>query len=267
MPVPAPPPPDTFIRMPEDAARHQLKLALGRLSRTQRHVMLLRLRGESDLDRIATRLDLEPAAVRASLAFANAQLRMMLSDTPQDPERNDWLLRCQALLMQQPPATAATSEQPLPDTEPVPGTSAINSGPEPAVPVDMASPAATAESSSPSTPPDTTPQPDRNTSAPTERTTTAFWLLPWLPGAMALLVLISLALLAWQVLSPPAPTATTTAVTSPERSEPERMPPSTAPEAPLTAPDFSLVLLRQQHPGLLEDLDFLVWLSEQESFQ
>ena len=102
MPVPAPPPPDAFIRMPDDAARHQLKLALGRLSRTQRHVMLLRLRGESDLDRIAAQLQLDPATVRASLAFAHAQLRMMLSDSPQDPERNDWLLRCQALLLRSP---------------------------------------------------------------------------------------------------------------------------------------------------------------------
>lgn len=27
---------------------------------------------------------------------------------------------------------------------------------------------------------------------------------------------------------------------------------------------FRLVLLRQQHDGLLEDLDFYVWLAEQE---
>lgn len=264
MPVPAPPPPDAFIRMPDDAARHQLKLALGRLSRTQRHVMLLRLRGESDLDRIAAQLQLDPATVRASLAFAHAQLRMMLSDSPQDPERNDWLLRCQALLMPKPESRAASQASPLPDRDPTPATADSGASPAPAGLMDGSRPA---EPSAPSSPSDAGSQPDQDTIARTESAPGAFWLLPWLPGALALLVLISLGLLAWQVLAPPAaPTATTTA-TRPERSEPERMPPPLAPEAPLTAPDFSLVLLRQQHPGLLEDLDFLIWLSEQESFQ
>ena len=64
------------------------------------------------------------------------------------------------------------------------------------------------------------------------------------------------------------------AVTAPQvpaapavRSGPQRMPPPSAPEAPLTAPDFLLVLLRQQHPDLLENLEFEVWLAEQEALR
>ena len=45
------------------------------------------------------------------------------------------------------------------------------------------------------------------------------------------------------------------------------MPPPDAPEAPLTAPDFLLVLMQQQHPGVLETLDFYVWLAEQEALR
>lgn len=254
MSAPALPPPDSFLQLPEDAARHRLKLALGRLSSTQRHVMLLRLRGESDLDLIAVRLKLEPAAVRASLAFANAQLRMMLSDTPQDPGQNAWLLRCQALLTPRPAPTTATGTHPE--------SSAARSAPaeladQPQQPTDDAIPSAP----SPATP-DPLP-PGAAAAAPAERMPPSPWLLPWLPGALALLVITSLGLLAWVISA----TSTPEQVAHVVPSEPERMPAPSAPEAPLTAPDFSLVLLRQTQPELLENLDFHVWLSEQESFQ
>lgn len=229
--------------MPDDDARQLLKKALGRLSVAQRQVVILRLRGESDMGRIAAGLALEPNAVRASLAFATAQLRMMLSDTPQQPEQTDWLLRCQALLAPRARAVAAAPTQA--DTMP----SALITEPAPAV-------SASPQASSPlAAAPDTPPQ--RAAGAP--------WLLPWLPAALMLLIVITLALLAWHLWWPSAQTPAAT--TSPARTEPERMPPPSAPQAPLTAPDFSLVLLRQQHPGLVEELDFHVWLSEQDAFQ
>lgn len=87
---------------------------------------------------------------------------------------------------------------------------------------------------------------------------------PWprLPAALGLLVLVAAGVFAWQQWRPGPPPAP-----PPVEAAPQRMPPPDAPEAPLTAPDFLLVLLRQQHPGVLEDLDFYVWLAEQDALR
>lgn len=197
-----------------------LAQALARLSPVQRQAVLLRLRGVADIDDIATRLALSPDSVRACLAFAVAQLRMALSDTPLERERDDWLHRCRALIVALPAATPPPVSAPAPVPAPAAAQQRIASG------------------------------------------TVGGGLWPRLPAALALLVLIATAVFAWQLWQPktaPAP--------QPVETGPERMPPPDAPEAPLTAPDFLLVLLQQQHPGVVEDLDFYVWLAEQDALR
>ena len=217
--MPASPPrsSSSFVSMPDEAARRLFAQALTRLSPVQRQAMLLRLRGVADIDDIAARLALSPDSVRASLAFAAVQLRMVLSDTPLDRERDEWLQRCRTLLA--------------------------------ALPEPRATPASPAAAS--------VVTQDRVQRAPVG---SGLW--PRLPAALALLVLIAAGVFAWQLWrSNPAP------VPSPVETEPQRMPPPDAPEAPLTAPDFLLVLMQQQHPGVLETLDFYVWLAEQEALR
>lgn len=193
-----------------------LAQALTRLSPVQRQAMLLRLRGVADIDDIAARLALSPDSVRACLAFAAVQLRMALSDTPLERERDEWLQRCRSLL-------AA-----LPEPKPAPAS------------VPAAAPVV---------------EPHHPRHAPVD---SGLW--PRLPAALALLVLLAAGVFAWQLWrEPSAPTP------PPVEAEPQRMPPPDAPEAPLTAPDFLLVLMQQQHPGVLEDLDFYLWLAEQEA--
>lgn len=225
----APNPPPTaplFVSLPEAAARRRLHEALARLSPLQRQVILLRLQDDVEPGEIARRLDVAPAAVGASLAFATSQLRVQLSDRPQDRESGEWLKRCCALLRESPAADEAA------------------------------------------------PEPDRNVAAAARATAVAappagqhrrapvtLGLWPRLPAALALLLLGAALALGWQAWR----AASRPAVTSPPG--PHRMPPPTAPEAPLTAPDFMLVLMRQQHPGLLDELEFHVWLSEQEVLQ
>ena len=207
----------SFVSMPDEAARRMFAQALARLSPVQRQAVVLRLRGVADIDGIAARLGLSSDSVRASLAFAIAQLRMALSDAPLERERDDWLHRCRALLAVLP-APAVT--------------------PPPAAPAPAAAQ-------------DTIP---RGATGPG----------PWprLSAALAVLVLVAAGVFAWQRWLPqrvPAP--------PPVEAAPARMPPLSAPEAPLTAPDFLLVLLQQQHPGVLEDLDFYVWLAEQDALR
>lgn len=210
-------PSQSFVSMPDEAARRMFAQALARLSPVQRQAVVLRLRGVADIDGIAVRLGLSPDSVRASLAFAIAQLRMALSDAPLDRERDDWLHRCRALLV----------VLPAPTTQPPP------TAPAPVAAQDTA---------------------PRGGAGPGMR--------PRLSAALVLPVLVAAAIFAWQLWRPqraPLP--------PPVESAPQRMPPPDAPEAPLTAPDFLLVLLQQQHPGVLEDLDFYVWLAEQDALR
>lgn len=198
--------------------------ALARLSPVQRQAVSMRLRGVADVDGIAAHLGLPAETVRASLAFAVAQLRMALSDAPLDRRHNDWLLRCRALHIAAARSATAPAEPPrpqasMPDAAPAPVTGRAQGR--------------------------------------------GYRLWPRLPVALALLVLVAGGALGWQAwklhalrTAPPAPQA-----------GPQRMPPPNAPEAPLTAPDFLLVLLQQQHPGLVEDLDFYIWLAEQDALR
>jgi hypothetical protein len=228
----APNPPPTapsFVSLPEAVARRRLHEALARLSPLQRQVILLRLQDNVEPGEIARRLDVAPAAIGASLAFATSQLRVQLSDRPQDRESGEWLKRCCALLRESPAADEAA--------------------PEPDRRVAAAARAAVAA------------EPKALPAGQHRRAPVTLGLWPRLPAALALLVLGAALALGWQAWR----AASRPVVTSPPG--PHRMPPPTAPEAPLTAPDFMLVLMRQQHPGLLDELEFHVWLSEQEALQ
>lgn len=194
--------------------------ALGRLSPVQRQAVSLRLRGVADVDGIAARLGLSTDTVRASLAFAVAQLRMALSDAPLDRKHNDWLYRCRVLLT----APAAAPPAPPSETRAAAAVHAVHPAPV------QAAPAAKA------------PGLRRH--------------LPVLLGGLAL---IAAGMLAWQTWKPVPD------MSPPIDAGPLLMPPPTAPEAPLTAPDFLLVLMQQQHPDVLENLEFHVWLAEQEA--
>lgn len=219
----------SFVLMPDDAARRMLDDALSRLSPVQRQVVSMRLQGVSDLDRIAIRLGLPLDTVRVSLAFAVARLRMLLSDTPLEKQRDDWLQRCHTLLA----GSASPADSPASGVDgrllEAESTKLVgNSGGA-----------------------------DATQSARRQS------LRPPLLVALALLAVIAFGIWFWRVgLDERA--AATRAI---ENAGPQRMPALDGPEAPLTAPDFELVLLRQQHEGLLENLDFYVWLIEQEALQ
>ncbi len=231
MPLPSSSSPaPSFLSLPDAVARRRLHEALARLSPLQRQVFLLRLQEGVESGDIARRLGVAPVAVGASLAFATSQLRMQLSDRPQDRESADWLRRCRALLREGVVADGA-------------GASAPEAG-QPAVPATRAAAA-----------------PNGSVTSPRRRPPVTLGLWPRLPAALALLVLGAALLLGWLAWH----TARPSRVEMP--AGPHRMPPPTAPEAPLTAPDFMLVLLRQQHPEMLDDLEFHVWLSEQEALR
>ena len=219
---------------------------------------------------------------------------MALSDAPLDKTREDWLQRCRALLeaaravqktptheVDLPASWGSVEPVPTPPSPPPlpPETDAVsethflvvetrNSAPEalvsPAVdapapvasvrvepersePERVAAPrvAPAARSAKATIPPPTRPR--RVEAAP------RIW--PW---AVAGLVVLALAIGAWQFVSTPKEVA------PPKPAQPQRVPALSEPAAPLTAADFQLVLLRQQHEGVLEDLDFYLWLSEQE---
>lgn len=281
MPPPVTPKPPSFVNLPDERARQVFDAALDRLSPVQRQVFLMRLRSGSDLDRIAVRLGLPRDSARASLAYAVAQLRMMLSDAPLDKQRNDWLQRCQQLLIR----PARRSIVPAVEIE-LPGSAAaISVDTAPALIVDsrqatsLPSPWADAVAPPPallpSAPPPATRPSAAAPAAPADVATAvtashgharlrrpSHGLWPRLPAALGLLVLAVAGFLVGYALWPSGPGPAT-----PVPPGPHRVPPLNAPAAPLTASDFRLVLLRQQHPGLLEDLDFYVWLSEQDALQ
>lgn len=278
MPPPVTPKPPSFVTLPDAAARRVFDDALDRLSPVQRQVFLMRLRSESDLERIAVRLGLPRDSARASLAYAVAQLRMVLSDAPLDKQRNDWLRRCRQLLV----VPARRGTVPAVEIE-LPGIMAAIA-PESAPPAELVVesrhttpaswPLAGATTPPPELPP-SVPMPVEPTPAkpiiPTDTPVAApprhgrhhrssYGLWPRLPAAMGVLVLVVVGFLTWYGLGPSAPKSI-----APISTEPQRMPPLDAPAAPLTASDFRLVLLRQQQQDLLEDLDFYIWLSEQDA--
>lgn len=226
-------PPTSFVALPDTQALDHLEVALQRLSPLQRRVILLRLRDDRDIDAIAAHLALAPDAARASLAFATAQLRMMLSDRPLDRDATQWLTRCRNLLRAQAATSAAKA---------APTTTTTHSTDKPAVHArrETARESLAAQF-------DTRQRPT----------------FPVLQISAVLVVLAGI-LLMWSVW-PTTPSGTS--IELPPPSEPQRMPSPSAPEAPLTAPDFLLVLMRQQHPAVLEDLEFHVWLSEQENLR
>ena len=276
--------PPSFVVLPDDKARRLLESLLGQLSPVQRQVLLTHLRGQEDPDRIAARLGLSRDTARASLAFAVARLRMVLSDAPLDKTREDWLRRCRDLLTTtMPQGRTPTIEIDLPfvampaDLDEDARGADVDMFEEPPFLVvesrEVPAPVLVAATPAPIAPP-----PSRRTetpilAAPTPvapmraqvsrtRDRVALDLWPRLTALLALLVLMVGGVLAWHAWGPSAPRKDVAITT-----EPQRMPPITAEAAPLTAPDFRLVLLRQQHPGLLEDLDFNVWLAEQEVLQ
>lgn len=53
----------------------------------------------------------------------------------------------------------------------------------------------------------------------------------------------------------------------PESAPGGAVPAADADQVPLTAPDLELVLLQQRHPGLLENLDFYLWLVEKDALR
>lgn len=275
MPPTITPPADSFVTLPDDKAKRVFDEALDRLSSVQRQVFLMRLRSDTDLDRIALRLGLSRDTARASLAYAVAQLRMILSDAPMDKQRDDWLRRCRRLLVRpvrRDALPAVEIDFPSLDVEPAaehpepvalivesrPDTSArLPSGietspqprsepqqpPTPAAPAGVVIPPAKAPAAAPSRP----------------RHTRGHGLWLRLPAALGLLVVAVTGGLAWYVFGPHRTVADDVI-----RTEPQRVPALDAPAPPLTASDFRLVLLRQQQKGVLEDLDFYIWLSEQD---
>lgn len=282
--MPAPVTPKTspsFLALNEVQARNRLDVVLGQLSPVQRQMVLASLRQREAPSRIAARLGLPRDTARVSLAFAMAQLRMALSDAPLDKTREDWLERCRQLLDAARPeaakpgveiewplreGTAATSAMPPESDDIGPAgffvvESRLGHGPPPSQdhqtgpapprpdprrprPAPMRTPAA---SSSP------IPEP----AGSTRRARRDGGLSPRLPAALAILVLVAVVAILWRAGLPGSQRAA-------PATEPIRVPPPSAEAAPLTAPDFRLVLFRQQHEGLLEDLDFFVWLAEQE---
>jgi len=277
--------PPSFVSLPDDKARRLLDTVLGQLSPVQRQILVTHLRGQEDPDRIAGRLGLSRDTTRASLTFAMAQLRMVLSDAPLDKTREDWLRRCRDLLaMTLPQGKTPTIEIELPfaataddvdedergadaSTTEAPAFLVVESRDAPTPLREVATPApivlpepypsAPVETSTAAVPTPATPDAAR-VFPPGDRAAPGVW--PRLRGWLALLVLGVGAILAWSAWGPGAPHRD--AAIDPG---PRRVPPLNAPAAPLTAPDFRLVLLRQQHPGLLEELDFHVWLAEQEA--
>ena len=248
MTAPDPPPASTFLVLPDAAAGARLQEALARLSPLQRRVVQLHLQHGLDAARIAAQIDAAPAAVAASLAFATSQLRVQLSDPGREGGADAWIERCRKLLGAPPVAMARSDSSPPP--------AAVERAAVRAQPGQQGLPAQARDGE------DERPAPPsaRPRSVPV---TLGLW--PRLPAALALLVLgvgLMLGWLGWQAWRasriPAAPAV---------RSGPQRMPPPSAPEAPLTAPDFLLVLLRQQHPELLETLEFEVWLAEQEALR
>lgn len=240
-----PPPASTFLALPDAAAGARLQEALARLSPLQRRVVQLHLRHGLDAAGIAAQLEAAPAAVAASLAFATSQLRVQLSDPGQEGAADAWIERCRVLLGAPLDAVARSDSSPSP--------AAVGQAQACTQPGELGGPAqARASEVDRPAPPSARPR-----SAPV---TLGLW--PRLPAALALLVLgvgLTLGWQAWRASRVPAAPAV--------RSGPQRMPPPSAPEAPLTAPDFLLVLLRQQHPDLLENLEFEVWLAEQEALR
>lgn len=236
MPPPSSATAPSFLSLPEASARRLLHEALARLSPLQRQVMLLCLQEGVDAGEIARRLGAAPAAIGASLAFATSQLRVQLSDRPQDRESTEWLKRCRVLLAKGAGGAGAAPQH---------GASV----PVPEVPSAATAPVAAAAAS------------PRPAASPRQRSPVTLGLWPRLPAALALLVLGAGLALGWQAWRAARPPVVKVA------PGPQRMPPPTAPEAPLTAPDFMLVLFRQQHPEVLDDLEFHVWLSEQEALR
>ena len=277
--------PPSFVSLPDDKARRLLESLLGQLSPVQRQVLLTHLRGHEDTDRIAARLGLSRDTARASLAFAVARLRMVLSDAPLDKTREDWLRRCRDLLTTTVPqgrtptieidlpfvaTTADLDEDERGSDVDMPGEPAflvVESRQAPVLAVATPAPIAPqwplpsppTEMPVPVAPTPAAPMPAR-VSRPRDRVALDLW--PRLTALLALLVLAVGGVLAWHAWGPSAPRKDVAIATGPQR-----MPPLSAPAPPLTAPDFRLVLLRQQHSGLLEDLDFNVWLAEQEALQ
>ena len=285
MPPPVTPKtPPSFLAMPELQARRQLNAALGQLSPLQRQLVLTHLRTGDDAERLAARLGLARDSARASLSFAVAQLRMALSDAPLDKTREDWLQRCRTLLeAARPVQKTPTHEVDLPSSwstvelEPIAAlkpeivpnaaflvveTRSPTPAPRPeiAVPVPTSDPRVPRASEATAATPIARPSPPARpvASAPMRhrpaQTVPRRW--PWLAAVAAALVM---AIIGWQITSSPKDVA------PPKPAQPQRVPALSEPAAPLTAADFQLVLLRQQHEGVLEDLDFYLWLSEQEA--
>lgn len=275
-----PEPPSSFVALADASARRVLDEALGRLSPVQRQVFLVRMRSESDPERIGARLGLSRDAARASLAFAVAQLRMALSDAPLDKGRDDWLQRCRSLLAiaAAPVATAPQEEVDLPGFGVV-----VDCAPPPAPPVpapepfafvvetrstlaehvttahdepvrvmlpgiDVARPSAVSE-----------PRPASSV-APVRRHSRTAHGRPWPMLALGFLAVLAFGTWAWHARAPGS-----SREAAKLDQEPLRVPPLSAPEAPLTASDFRLVLERQVHEGVLDDLDFFIWLAEQDA--
>ena len=221
--------PPSFVLLPEDAARRMLEDALSRLSPVQREVVSMRLRGVGDLNTIALRLGLPLDTVRVSLAYAIARLRVLLSDTPLEKQRDDWLHRCHTLLA----GSASTAAFPVSEED---GR---------LLHVESAKGAGYAKAAD-------------NAHATRPRSLVRLLLV-----VLTLLAAIIIGIWFWGV----GIDERTAGAHSAANTGPQRMPALDGPEAPLTAPDFELVLLRQQHEGLLENLDFYVWLIEQEALQ
>lgn len=284
----------SFVALPDEVARRRLDEVLAQLSPVQRQILAAHLRHREEPNQIAARLGLSRDSARVSLSFALSQLRMALSDAPLDRARTDWLERSRTLLAPVPVRQATpTLELELSNwglgmpAESAPGrepsdaavahehlliverraTRGLTSAEFPAdrpPATDRASPPAAAMVSAAvplRTPARVQPEskgPVVTSGHPRRRT---IGLLPRLPAALAVLVVGVAVLLGWALWGPSkrAPAAID--------AGPRRVPALDAPAAPLTAPDFGLVLLRQQHEGVLEDLEFYLWLAEQETAQ
>lgn len=279
--------PPSFVALPDDKARRLLETLLGQLSPVQRQILVAHLRTQEDTDRIAARLGLSRDTARASLAYAVAQLRMVLSDAPLDKTREDWLRRCRKLLATMVPqgrtptieidlpfvptaadvdeddhvADVATADEQaylVVESRDIP-TPLLEATTPAVIALEQLRPSPLAETRTTAAPTPAAPI-SKHVSRPHDRTALGLW--PRLPALLALLVLVVGGVLAWQAWAPSTPSQDVAVDTGPRR-----VPALSAPAPPLTAPDFRLVLLRQQHQGLLEELDFYVWLAEQETLQ
>lgn len=259
----------SFLSLPQAEARQRLLQSLARLAPVQRQIVGRRLCGVTDLDQIAMAVGCEPDAARLLLVQGIAQLRNELSEAPQDKNNNAWLKRCQALLI--PPTRRPT---PAPDTirarppEPDPA-GPDRPRPEAEAPVETGlEPGAETGNEAETGAEIQTAAARPGPSAPARLGPRLLW-----PAGLALGAVIAVWAGQHYASRPPAPPPEPfdPEIAAIPEPVPEAVPQDTAEmqgeQAPLTASDLELVLLQQQHPELLENLDFYLWLVEKDALR